>query len=215
VSWVLARVASVNVGRAGLQAGRGRPYPTAIAKHPCAGPVAIGPLGLAGDEQADLAHHGGPDQALHAHFARHLATWGALRGRPLLPGDIGENLTLTGDPEPDEGRFCIGDIIAAGTARLQVSQPRVPCYKQADRLGIADALALAKAAGRTGFYLRVLQPGQVAAGDALVLVDRPHPDVTVALVNRVLHLDRADAAGRARVAACPELGARLRAAVAQ
>jgi MOSC domain-containing protein YiiM len=212
----LARVVSVNVGRPQIQAGSGRAYPTAIAKTPQPGRVAIATLGLAGDAQADRAHHGGPDQAVHAHFARHLATWSALRGAPLLPGDIGENLTL-GAPgpelaEPDEAAFCIGDVVQVGTARLQVTQPRVPCYKQADRLGIADGVAVAKASGRTGFYFRVLAPGEVTAGDEVTLIARPHPEVTVAYVNRALHVER-DPAARARIAACAELGARLRPAL--
>jgi MOSC domain-containing protein YiiM len=213
---VLARILSVNVGAPQPQSHGGRTYPTAIAKRPCLGRVAVGPLGLAGDAQADTVRHGGPDQAVHAHFARHLATWSALRGAPLQPGDIGENLTLGPadplGPDPDEAAFCIGDVVAAGTARLQVTQPRVPCHKQADRLGLADGVALAKAAGRTGFYLRVLQAGELAAGDAVILLARPHPDVTLASVNRALHVDR-DPAARARIAACPELGGRLRPAV--
>jgi len=204
---ILAQIVSVNVGQTRIQGGSGRAYPTAIAKTPCSGSVAVDPLGLQGDQQADRTHHGGPDQAVHAHFTRHLATWSELRGTPLLPGEIGENLTLA---DADEGSFCIGDIVQAGTAKLQVTQPRVPCYKQADRLGIPHAVAMAKQTGRTGLYFRVLESGAVAAGDRVRLLERPHPEISVAFVNHVLHVDHGQAA---RVAACPELGARLRPAV--
>lgn len=213
----LARIVSVNVGGVrSQQSAGGRAYPTAIAKVPVAGRVRVGPLGLEGDAQANLQSHGGPDQAVHAHFTRRLREWGALRGREVLPGEIGENLTLGAPPngeEPGEAAFCIGDVVAVGSARLQVTQPRVPCFKQADRLGVPDAVAVAKAAGRTGFYLRVLAAGEVGAGDDVVLIRRPHPGMSIALVNRVLHGENEDREARAAVAACAELGARLRPAL--
>jgi MOSC domain-containing protein YiiM len=201
---VLARIVSVNVGSVGERRGPdGRRYRSAIVKHPVPGAVAVHALGLAGDEQADRVAHGGPDKAVHAHFRQHLELWS------LGPGDIGENLTLAGG---DEAAFCVGDRLAAGSAELEVSQPRIPCFKQSDRSGVP--LAAIRASGRTGFYLRVLRPGTLAAGDGLVLLARPHPEVSLALVNRVLHVAPGDAAARARVLACPELAAALRARLA-
>jgi MOSC domain-containing protein YiiM len=218
---VVARIASVQVGvprhipvPAEWAAGPGTASLwTAIAKSPVRGPVAVRWTHLDGDAQADTRHHGGPDKAVHAHFAVHLAWWGERRGRPLLPGAIGENLTLTaapGGPEPDEGAFCLGDVLAAGSAVLQVTQPRIPCHKQAAAVGLRDAPALAGRSGRTGLYLRVLVEGTLEEGDPVILLQRPHPEVTVADANRFIHGDRADAALRARLKACRGLGAELR-----
>ena len=219
---ILAYIASVQVGRpvpARLpwprEGGTDGPpsYLTAIAKAQVAGDVAVGRSNLDGDAQADTLHHGGPDKAVHAHFAQHLAWWGARRGRPVQPGEIGENLTLRGGPgapEPDEAQFCIGDLVRAGSALLQVTQPRIPCFKQAAALQLRDGAALAASSGRTGLYLRVVEPGTLRAGDPLRCVERPHPDVTVADANRFVRGDRQDADLRARLSRCVGLGADIR-----
>jgi MOSC domain-containing protein YiiM len=217
---VLARVASVNVGqpralrtpedlvRAGLPE---RTYRTAIRKSPVCGPVRVGRLGLQGDGQADVRHHGGPDKAVCVHFLGHLRWWGERRGRPVAPGELGENLTLApadpGGPEPDESSFCIGDVLAVGSALLEVSQPRIPCFKQAWQLALGDGVARAVAAGRVGLYCRVLREGQVAAGDPVWLVRRPHPEASVAEVHRIFHHARHE---RERLLGLPALGADLR-----
>ena len=222
VGRALARIESVNVGlpvAARLAPQRAAAtdapaaYVTAIRKVPVQGPLAVGATHLAGDAQADTKHHGGPDKAVHAHFARHLGWWGARRGWPVSPGEIGENLTLgapAGGHAPDEADFCIGDVLAAGSAILQVTQPRIPCYKQAAALQIADAVRIAGESGRTGIYLRVLQEGTVQAGDDLVLVGRPNPEVTLMEANRFVHQARRDRDLRARLAACAGLGSELR-----
>lgn len=222
----VARILAVSVGRAVThhtpqgfgRAGEAPPeYRSAIVKSPVFGPAHATTTGIVGDQQADTRHHGGPDKAVHAHFAQHLQWWGQRRDRQLLAGQIGENLTLgavqDGADEPDESMFCIGDTIAVGSALLQVSQPRIPCFKQARALGLPDGVALAVASGRTGFYLRVLREGDVQAGDVLVLTARPHPWATVTEVNRVLHHARRDAGGRARLAALPELAGSIREAL--
>lgn len=218
----LAWIVSVNVGLprlARLPPAPGTPEEvrppvlTAIAKAPVWGPVAVRFENLAGDGQGDTRHHGGPDKAVHAHFAPHLAWWGRIRGWPVSPGEIGENLTLgaaAGGHDPDETAFCIGDIVAAGTAVLQVSQPRIPCFKQAAALQILDAVARAGATGRTGLYLRVLEEGELQAGDTLRLIERPSPETTVADVNRFIHHARRNPELRARLAACAGLGAGVR-----
>jgi len=221
---VLARIESVNVGLprpvhaapgVGLPgAGAAAPpdYLTAITKTPVRGPVAVGLGNLAGDRQADTKNHGGLDKAVHAHFARHLAWWGAARGWPVSPGEIGENLTLTAAEgrEADEAVFCIGDVVTAGTAILQVTQPRIPCFKQAAALHVADAVRLAGTSGRTGLYLRVLETGSLQAGDVLTLVARPNPAVTVADANRYVHRPGQDRALWAQLAASSGLGVDLR-----
>lgn len=214
----LAVVASVNVGLprlhrlpAGFPGADGQEtYLSACHKEPVTGPVRLDRLQLAGDGQADRKNHGGPDKAVHAHFTQHLLWWGQRRGHPLLPGEIGENLTLApapGRPPAGEAALCIGDVLRVGTALLQVSQPRIPCYKQAVQLGLPDAVRTIAATGRCGLYLRVLAEGSLQAGDRVELLARPHPGVTVADAHRFVHGARDDAALRARLAACPELGA--------
>ncbi len=210
-------------------------YQTAILKTPVSGRVAVTALHLAGDAQADLRNHGGADKAVHAHFAQHLAWWGQRRGYPVSPGALGENLTLAaaGDPSkalpstppdsplaslraappaapPDEAAFCIGDVLRVGSALLQVTQPRIPCYKQAAQLGLVDAVRLIAETGRSGLYLRVLQEGSLRAGDTVHLVERPHPDVTVADAHRFVHQARHDPELRARLRGCTGLGRDIR-----
>ena len=217
----LAVITSVNVGQPQQrrlpecfpEAERIGVYQTAIGKAPCPHPVRVHRLHLEGDAQADLSNHGGPDKAVHAHFAQHLAWWASMRGRPLVPGEIGENLTLAappGDPDPDEHTFCIGDVVRAGSAVLQVTQPRIPCYKQAGQLGLADAVRQVAESGRCGLYLRVLREGVLQAGDTLELVERPSPVVTVAEAHRFVHHARGDPDLRARLAACAGLGVDIR-----
>ena len=210
-------------------------YQTAIAKTPASGPVVVTALQLAGDAQADLRNHGGADKAVHAHFVQHLAWWGQRRGSPVSPGELGENLTLAAglDPSkppsstplaslraapraarpvgpPDEAAFCIGDVLRVGSALLQVTQPRIPCYKQAAQLGLVDAVRLIAETGRCGLYLRVLKEGALRAGDTVQLVDRPHPDVTVADAHRFVHHERHDPQLRARLRGCSGLGRDIR-----
>ncbi len=215
---VLARVVSVNVGLPRPLVPAGGSLPTgrmsAIAKAPLQGRVPVGPSGLRGDAVADERNHGGPDKAVHAHFLQHLAWWAAQRGAPLCAGAIGENLTLaaplTGGPEPDEGTLCIGDIVEVGTSVLQVTQPRIPCVKQAERLGLPDGVARVAQSGRCGLYLRVLQPGDVGAGDLLRLRKRPNAGITVADAHRFVHRARDDATLAASLARAVGVGAELR-----
>ena len=157
---------------------------SAIAKRPAAQPVAIGPLGLAGDAQADLRVHGGPDKAVHLYAWAHYAQWQqdlqAATGLPppLLqaPGAFGENLAVTG---VDEAGVCMGDHWRAGSAVLQVTQGRQPCWKLNLRFGVPDMAARVQQSLRAGWYCRTLQAGMVQAGDALELLERPHPGWTV------------------------------------
>lgn len=170
-----ARVVSVQVGRiAPLGPDR---VASGIVKHPVAGPVAVARLGLEGDEQADLSVHGGPDKAVYAYPASHYPRWAGeqpyLADR-LEPGAFGENLTIEGLVEDD---LCVGDIHAIGSARLQVCQPRQPCYKFALRLNDARAPKAMVRSGRSGWYYRVLTEGSLRAGDAVERVERRHPEL--------------------------------------
>lgn len=176
------QVLHVCTGRARpLQVG-GREVLSAIGKAPVPGPVAVGPLGLAGDEQADLSVHGGLSKAIYAYPSEHLPFWQTVRaqaqvapwGQPLAPGALGENLLLQGLLERD---LWIGDRLHVGDGGrgcvLVVSEPRQPCFKFGAAMGFAQAVKLMAQSGYCGCYLAVLQPGQVQAGDAVELQNGP------------------------------------------
>ncbi len=124
---------------------------------------------------------------------------GTGAGRRAFPyGAFGENFTLAGLPEDD---VCIGDIYAVGTARVQISQPRMPCYKLGRTWERPEFPNDVKDSGQTGYYLRVLEPGEVGPGDTLTLLERPLPEWTVARINDAMYVrkdddDLADELGR-------------------
>jgi MOSC domain-containing protein YiiM len=173
---------------------------SAIEKRPVAGPIALTRLGLAGDAQADRRHHGGPDKALHHYPAQHYAAWRReLPGQADLfePGGFGENLSTTGLSEEN---VCLGDIFRLGSATIQVSQGRQPCWKLNLRFALPDMARRVQEKGRTGWYYRVLEEGEVGPGDRLLQVARPHPDWPLARLLRLLHHDTLDRAGLAAIA---------------
>jgi MOSC domain-containing protein YiiM len=183
---------SLNVGKPASLMYKGREVLSAIAKKSVAGPLRLDASPLAGDEQADVVHHGGPDKAVCAYFHEHYPYWEHLLGKPIAPGAFGENFTLRGASEAD---VRIGDTFRLGEALLQISQPRVPCYKLSALHERPTLEAEVTESGRTGFYLRVLRPGSAAPGDRLRL-DTPHPaGVTVAEANRLMHRDKDDLDG--------------------
>lgn len=181
-----------------------QPWTTATFKEVVNGPVRLGWEGLEGDQQADRRYHGGKDKAVLAYSHDHYALWDAegVFAEPLPAGAFGENLLVAGMKEQD---VCVGDTYRLGTARVQVSQPRQPCSKQARRWGVKDLVVQMIRKERAGWYLRVLEEGVVTAGDQLVLESRPHPEWTVAAANRVYHVDKEDLAAAARLLACAEL----------
>lgn len=207
------RVLSIQVGRPRRYGTEGaadpneRHWTSGIAKTPVAGPVHLGLTNLTGDEQADRESHGGPDKAVLAYAASHYPLWRADLGRDLPFGAFGENLTVLG---LDEGTVCLGDVFSLGAARLEVSQPRQPCWKLARRWGIHDLTARVEATGRTGWYLRVLEEGSVEAGQPLRLIARPHPEWTVARATAAMRNRKADPHSAAALAACPALSASWR-----
>ena len=155
---------------------RGPDEPSAIVKQPLSGPVTITPRGIAGDEQADRVHHGGPDMAIHHYAFDHYAYWrGQLGEHPLLgqPGAFGENISTTGLAE---STVFLGDRFRLGTALIEVSQGRQPCWKQGHRLGHPEMPAQIVQTRRCGWYYRVLEPGTATAGDPLTLIERQRPD---------------------------------------
>lgn len=174
-----------------LLIGSARPFTrpgslSAIDKKPYPGAVAVTFLGIAGDEQGDLRVHGGVEKAIHHYPREHYADWAAeLGAHPLLaqPGAFGENFTSRGWREQD---VCLGDRIRVGSALLEISQGRMPCWKLNDRFGVPQMSLRVQQSGRTGWYYRVLEEGQVAAGDTLELVERPYGQWSVARLSAVL-----------------------------
>lgn len=175
-----------------------RPWVSGTFKAPVHGPVRLGRTGLAGDGQADLTVHGGLEKAVLAYAAAHYPFWRETLGRDDVgPGAFGENLVLDG---ADEATVCIGDVVRVGGARLQVSQPRQPCWKQARRWGRKDMPLLLQQTGRTGWYYRVLEEGMVEEGLPVELLERPFPALTVARANGAMHGEDREAA--AQLAEC-------------
>lgn len=174
-----------------LLTGRAEPFTrpgsrSGIAKVPRQEALAVTTLGLAGDEQGDLRVHGGVEKAIHHYPREHYAAWLAELGEhPLLmqPGAFGENFSTTGWTEDD---VCLGDLIRAGSALLQVSQGRMPCWKLSDRFGVANLALRVQQSGRTGWYYRVLQEGVVGVGDRLQVVERTHVDWPLSRLSAVL-----------------------------
>ena len=161
-----------------------------IYKKPVSGAVWASRTNLAGDGQADLGVHGGPDKAVYAYPSEHYPLWRAELGLAEMAfGGFGENLTVSGLLELE---VSIGDVYRAGEALLQISQPRGPCWKLARRWGIKGLEKRFSVTGRTGFYLRVLQEGNVEAGLDLELVERPSPEWTVLRVHRLIEDVKSD-----------------------
>jgi MOSC domain-containing protein YiiM len=200
-----ARVVSVNVGLPHGVPWRGRTVQTAIFKEPVAGRVAVRHDNLAGDRQGDLSVHGGPAKAVYAYPAEHYAPWKADLGTPLSWGAFGENLTVAGLPLEDEVH--VGDRLAVGSAVLAVTQPRLPCFKLGIRFGRKDVIARMLATGRTGWYLAIVEEGDLAAGDPIEIVDRHPAAVPVSAITRTFAQDRTDLAALERLAALEPLPA--------
>jgi MOSC domain-containing protein YiiM len=167
------RVISIHVGKVTPLGSEG--VPSGFVKHAITGPVTVTPLGIRGDEQADLRVHGGPDKAVYGYGASHYSAWRQehpQHSNLLVPGGLGENLAIENMTETD---LCVGDIHGIGTTQMQVCQPRQPCFKFALRFNDG---ALPKAMirnGRSGWYYRVLTPGVISQGDRVVLLARPNP----------------------------------------
>lgn len=180
-----------------------RPWTTAIYKRPVAGSVTASELGIAGDGQADTKHHGGVDKAVLAYSADHWPYWSKeLAHLEWQGGAFGENLTLTG---VDESSVCIGDIWRIGTVLFEVSQPRQPCWKLSRRWRVDDLARRVTQNGKSGWYLRVRQPGMIAAGQALELQSRPCPSWTITRAQRVMYFEKQDLAAAQELAAVPAL----------
>ncbi|MCP4246336.1 MAG: MOSC domain-containing protein [bacterium] len=170
-------VISISVGRPQIVIHEGRQYSTSINRTPVDGPVALTDRGFVGDRVADSERHGSPDQAVCCYPHEHYALWADQLGRaPDIPA-VGENLTTTGMLEHE---VCIGDTYRVGKALLQVSQPRGPCWKLANKHDAPQLVRWIKETRFSGFYFRVLEPAEISAGDPIELVSQINPGQTVA-----------------------------------
>lgn len=185
----------------------GKEYFTGIMKQPAAGPIRLSVRGFEGDGVGDTKHHGGSDKAVCVYIHEHYRYWETTLKTALPTAAFGENVTLSGITEAG---VAIGDVFRLGTALVQVSQPRQPCNTLAARFGRSDMVKLVVDAGKTGFYLRVLEEGVVQQGDAFSLMERDSRSVTVAFANQVYHHDRKDREGIEQVLAVPALAASWR-----
>jgi MOSC domain-containing protein YiiM len=182
-----ARILSVNVGKIAEMDIDGRPGATAIDKRRVAGRVFAGKLGLAGDEHADLEHHGGLEQAIYAYAREDQDWWTEQTGREFRNGEFGENLTTAG---LDITAALIGEIWRLGAdVVVQITAPRIPCQVFGAWTAEPHWVKRFAAARRPGAYLRVLAEGDVGAGDPIEVLSRPEQRVTVAESMRAYYGD--------------------------
>lgn len=193
---------SVNVGQVEDGTYKGKETKSGIGKSNVEHSVIVNELGVFGDEQADLINHGGPNKAICVYSFDHYPHWEKVLHRSLPHGAFGENFTVS---HMNEDEVHIGDVFQVGSAVVQISQPRQPCWKLAMKWGLDELPLLVTEHGATGFYFRVLQAGEVQAGDDLMLTHR-HPErISVAEANRVMHKDKEDLEGIRRLIALDAL----------
>lgn len=211
-----AHLHSVNVSLPRDVVYRGKTIRTGIFKTPVPHRVRVRTSGLDGDGQADRENHGGAHKAVYAYPMEHYAYWERTLARaPFGHGQFGENLTVSG---LEEESVCVGDVFRVGSTLLQVSQPRTPCYKLAMKMEQADFPKQFLSSRRTGFYLRVLEEGDLAAGDGIERVREDPERLSIREVTSLRHFRRDDLEGARRALTVTALsptwrdaiGARLR-----
>ncbi|MGH8739247.1 MAG: MOSC domain-containing protein [Burkholderiales bacterium] len=181
----MARLLSVNVGLPRDIEWRGRTVRTAIWKDPVRGRRCVGRLNVEGDRQGDTYGHGGEQRAVFVYQVESYRYWEERLGRSdFTHGQFGENFTVEGLADDE---VCIGDRYRIGTALFEVTQPRVTCYRVGIRMDTPQMPALLTSSGRPGFYFRVLEEGEVGAGDPILLVERGPERMSVAEVNALLY----------------------------
>jgi MOSC domain-containing protein YiiM len=190
---------SVNLANVRVIPRGGEQVPTGIWKLPAEGRVAVERLGLAGDVQADRTVHGGVDKAVYAYAREDTEWWEGELGRELGPGAFGENLTVSG---VDTCGALVGERWRVGSALLEVSEPRLPCWKLGVKMGDPKFVKRFAKALRPGAYLRVIEAGEIGAGDAIEVVERPEHDVTMRLIAEAVLADHGIAG---RLLAAPRL----------
>jgi MOSC domain-containing protein YiiM len=181
-------VISVNVGQPREVVSKGKKVVTGIYKEPVAGSVIVRQLNLDGDRQADLTVHGGPNKAIYVYPSEYYHYWRQQFPEMELPwGMFGENLTVAGLLDET---VHVGDRFQVGSAQVMVTQPRLPCYKLGIKFGRDDILKRFLDSALTGFYLKVIKEGAVAAGDSIMLISRDQHRVKVSDITRLYKQDK-------------------------
>jgi MOSC domain-containing protein YiiM len=197
------KLISVNVSLPRTVSIGGKPVPTGIFKEASLGRSQVRTLGLVGDGQADLQNHGGIHKAVYSYPFEHYEYWSQELGRnDFVPGQFGENLTVQG---LDEDQVRIGDVFRIGEVLLEVTQPRVPCFKLAHKMAMPEFPKLFAASGRVGFYQRVLAEGELGAGDAIERIKTDSDAVTVRALMHLMYFDRENFALTEKVVRLPAL----------
>lgn len=178
-----ARIVSIQVGMPkvyqspnSIDDGEEHTWSSGIFKHAVEGPLHLGETNLVGDGQADLVHHGGADRALLLYSIDHYPHWRQRFQREFEFGSFGENLTVT---DIDEHSVCLGDRWVSDDIEIEISQPRLPCFKLARRLDLPTITKEVLESRTGGWYARVVRQGQVESGQTLTLSSRPNPDWTI------------------------------------
>jgi MOSC domain-containing protein YiiM len=199
----VATIQSIQIGRIALLGPQG--VPSGFVKQTVTGAVQVKTLGVEGDEQADLSVHGGPDKAVYFYASEHYFDWideVPRHKRILHPGAFGENITCIG---LDEKTVAIGDVFEIGSTRMQVTQPRQPCFKLGLRFADNSMGKRMMQTGRSGWYVRVLQEGEIIAGDEIRVVERPNPKWSITRFNRFIALRGANQNDMKELATLPGL----------
>ena len=183
----IGRLVAVSVGRRRQFEYHGRPAESAIWKSPVAGRVAVRGVNLEGDEQADRAAHGGSDKAVYSYALEDKRWWESEIGRTLEHGEFGENLTTEGI---NVTGALVGEHWQVGSTLLEVSEPRIPCWRFAVRMNDNAFIRHFTQAGRPGAYLRIIEEGEVGAGDEIRVLERPEHGVSISDVFRIYTKDR-------------------------
>ncbi len=200
----VGKVLTVNVGTPREFQYNGHPARSAIWKSPVVGRIAARGVNLDGDDQADREAHGGPDKAVYAYAAEDLRWWEQKIGRSLAYGEFGQNLTTEGIEVNDA---LIGERWKIGTTVLEVSGPRIPCWRLAVRMNDKLFPRHFSEALRPGAYLRIASEGELGAGDEIRVLERPDHDLTVRDLMRIYARDRNEVG---RLLAVPQLSDRWR-----
>lgn len=186
----MAKIVSLNIGLPRRVVFNGQVVTTGIFKEPTDGHVMLKRLNLEGDKQADLTVHGGVDKAVYSYAAEHYDYWrGELPSMNLPWGMFGENFTTEGLLEDNVN---IGDTLQVGSAKLMVTQPRMPCYKLGVRFGRMDIVRRFMASGRPGIYYKVLEEGEVVKDDKINIIRKDKNNVTVIDIVRMYIRDHGD-----------------------
>jgi MOSC domain-containing protein YiiM len=163
---------------------------TGIFKEPVKGRIMLRTINLDGDKQADLTVHGGPDKAVYAYPIEHYEFWRKVYPNMEMPnGMFGENFTIEGLAESE---VSVGDAFQIGSSKVIATQPRMPCYKLGVKFRRMDVLKKFLASGRSGIYFRVLQEGEVGAGDSIVQIEKDRNRITISDIVRLYANDKED-----------------------